>query len=247
MLWDHATLAWTPACGHIVDDRVATVLDAGTLVLRAFFGALPTPAGDVVWFVNVPRPQISRRASARRPGAGVAADAGGPGRRRSRSVPRITTGRLELAGDNTFDLPHVPVWHRQRLGLVGDAIHAPAPSSGQGASLALEDAVVLASCLHAAPTREAGFAAFEQHRRARVERVVAEGARHSSSKTAGPVRRVVHDAILRSVFRRMATRQSQAGSTDHVTLPRLPERDGPATPATSVGPPPRRAGGTGAA
>ena len=27
---------------------------------RAFFGAHPTPAGDVVWFVNVPREEISR-------------------------------------------------------------------------------------------------------------------------------------------------------------------------------------------
>ncbi|NED67335.1 FAD-dependent monooxygenase, partial [Streptomyces sp. SID10244] len=73
-------------------------------------------------------------------------------------------GRLELAADNTYDLPSVPVWHRGRVGLVGDAIHAPAPSSGQGASMALEDAVVMAASLAGSGDVEAGFVAFESAR-----------------------------------------------------------------------------------
>ena len=36
-------------------------------------------------------------------------------------------------------------WTRERIVVVGDAAHAPSPSSGQGASMALEDAVVLAT------------------------------------------------------------------------------------------------------
>lgn len=132
----------------------------------------------------------------------------------------ISTGPLELASDNTYDLPHVPTSHRGRLGLVGDAIHAPAPSSGQGASMALEDAVVLASRLHTETTPERAFTTFEEQRRRRVERIVAEGARSSSSKTAGSMQRIVQDAILRIVFQRIATRDTQAWITDHrVTLP----------------------------
>lgn len=188
---------------------------------RAFFGALPTPAGDVVWFVNVPRQPVSRQERATTPPAvwqtllaDLAAADPGP------FHDLITTGRLELAGDNTYDLPHVPTWHRGRLGLVGDAIHAPAPSSGQGASMALEDAVVLASCLHTETTPERAFTTFEEQRRRRVERIVAEGARSSSSKTAGSMQRIVQDAILRIVFQRIATRDTQAWITDHrVTLP----------------------------
>ncbi|MDL9944964.1 FAD-dependent monooxygenase [Gordonia sp. ABSL11-1] len=94
----------------------------------------------------------------------------------------IRDGELELAGDNTYDLPTVPIWHRGRIGLIGDAVHAPAPSSGQGASMALEDAVGMASSLAGADT-QAGFRAFEQTRRQRVEKIVAMGARASSSKT----------------------------------------------------------------
>ena len=51
------------------------------------------------------------------------------------------------------DLPELPVWHRGRVVLVGDAAHAVGPHAGQGASMAIEDAVVLAACLDREPER----------------------------------------------------------------------------------------------
>jgi FAD-dependent urate hydroxylase len=45
------------------------------------------------------------------------------------------------------DLDPVPVWHRDNVLLIGDAAHAPLPTSGQGACQALEDAWHLARCL----------------------------------------------------------------------------------------------------
>ena len=130
----------------------------------------------------------------------------------------VADGVLELAGDNTYDLPHVPHWSRDRLVVVGDAAHAPSPSSGQGASMALEDAVVLAQALRdsvPATTRRpgrldrpaAGFAAYEQARRARVERIVKAGARSSSSKTPGPVGRRFQEAAMTLVFRYAVTEE----------------------------------------
>jgi len=38
------------------------------------------------------------------------------------------------------------------MAIIGDAAHAPSPTSGQGASLACEDAVILAKCLRDLPT-----------------------------------------------------------------------------------------------
>nr|WP_244420824.1 FAD-dependent monooxygenase [Mesorhizobium japonicum] len=38
---------------------------------------------------------------------------------------------------------HLPQWHTDRVVVLGDAAHAVAPHSGQGASMAIEDAVVL--------------------------------------------------------------------------------------------------------
>jgi 2-polyprenyl-6-methoxyphenol hydroxylase-like FAD-dependent oxidoreductase len=79
--------------------------------------------------------------------------------------------------------------------IIGDAAHATSPSSGQGASMAIEDAVVLATCLRDLPAADA-FTTYEQLRRERVERVVAAGARASSTKVAGPVARVFRDLLM---------------------------------------------------
>ena len=184
---------------------------------RAFFGAHRTPAGDVVWFANVPRPPIGPEERATTSAeqwrawlVDLFVDDAGP------AAELVRTGELELAGDSTYDLAHVPVWHRGRVVLVGDAAHAPAPSSGQGASMALEDAVELARCLRDVPVGvEAAFAAYEGLRRRRVERIVAAGARSSSSKVPGRVGRLVRDAMLRLVFRYVVTDRSVAWMSDH--------------------------------
>ena len=87
--------------------------------------------------------------------------------------------------------------------VIGDAAHATSPSSGQGASLAIEDAVELGRCLRDLPDVPMAFTAYEALRRERVERVVAHGNRSSTAKAAGPVGRVLRDAFLPLVLRRM--------------------------------------------
>ena len=209
----------TPQAWHFVFGR------------RAFFGAHPLPTGDVVWFVNVPRAEVSRSEREATSDAAwltwlgelVSWDAGPASR-------LVSSGRLELAGDNTHDLAHVPTWWRGSTVLVGDAAHAPSPSSGQGAAMALEDAVVLGRCLarHARgglPASDRGpLAAYEQARRRRVEAVVRAGARSSSAKIPGPVGRVVQESLLRVVF----ASGLAARSTNAITAHRL----GPGSPLT---------------
>jgi len=46
-----------------------------------------------------------------------------------------------------YDLDPLSIWRRDNVLLIGDAAHAPLPTSGQGACQALEDAWQLASCL----------------------------------------------------------------------------------------------------
>jgi 2-polyprenyl-6-methoxyphenol hydroxylase-like FAD-dependent oxidoreductase len=93
-------------------------------------------------------------------------------------------------------------WHDDRMIVIGDAAHATSPSSGQGASMAIEDAVELGRCLRDRPEPAVAFAAYERLRRTRVERVVASGARSSNAKVAGPVARVLRDALLPIFLRR---------------------------------------------
>jgi 2-polyprenyl-6-methoxyphenol hydroxylase-like FAD-dependent oxidoreductase len=122
----------------------------------------------------------------------------------------IAAGRLELAGDSTHDLPSVPTWYKGPMVIIGDAAHAPSPTSGQGASMAAEDAVILAKCLRDLPDIPRALAAFERLRRRRVERIVAQGARTGRSKTPGPVGRVLQGLILPLVFRFLVTEKSLA-------------------------------------
>jgi FAD-dependent urate hydroxylase len=100
-----------------------------------------------------------------------------------------------FAGWPTYDIPTVPTWHRDGMVLVGDALHAASPASGQGASMAFEDAVTLALCLRDHPSVNDAFAAYERLRRRRVEAVVARGKRTGDVKAPGPVGRWVRDRL----------------------------------------------------
>lgn len=107
------------------------------------------------------------------------------------------------------DLPHVPVWAKGRIALIGDAAHATSPSSGQGASLAAESAVELAKCLRDLPVAQA-FKAYEAGRRARVERVIATAARTNQSKAAGPIAARFRDALMPFFMARFTTPEKTA-------------------------------------
>jgi 2-polyprenyl-6-methoxyphenol hydroxylase-like FAD-dependent oxidoreductase len=172
---------------------------------RAFFGWAVAPGGDVWWFANPPRRDEPR------PGE-VEATPPAEWRRwllelfagdATPATEIIEATTTELRGWPTYDVPRVPRWHRDRMIVVGDAAHATSPASGQGASMALEDAVILAQCLRDLPDAPAAFETFVARRRDRVERIVAEGNKWSNTKAAGPVARVVRDALLPAVFRRM--------------------------------------------
>ena len=183
---------------------------------RAFFGHVADPDGGTVWFANVPRPPVTpaERAATtaeqwRRQLLELFAGDAGPAR------DLIADGYLELAGDSTHDLPSVPAWHRGPMVIIGDAAHAPSPTSGQGASMAAEDAVVLAKCLRDRPDIPEALATYEGLRRRRVERIVAQGARTSSAKTPGPVGRALRDLALPLVFKLLVTDRSMAWIYDH--------------------------------
>ena len=74
-----------------------------------------------------------------------------------------------------YDIATQPIWHQGPVVLLGDALHAVSPNAGQGASLALEDAIVLAKCLRDLPDLEQAFSTYEWLRRARVENMVRHG------------------------------------------------------------------------
>jgi FAD-dependent urate hydroxylase len=112
-------------------------------------------------------------------------------------------------------LAHLPSWHRNRMIVIGDAAHAPSPTSGQGASLSVEDAIVLAQCLRDEPTPQAAFTRFTAARRPRVEKIIKWAARINNNKIAGPVGRVVRDAMLPPILKMTADSKALRQTFDY--------------------------------
>jgi 2-polyprenyl-6-methoxyphenol hydroxylase-like FAD-dependent oxidoreductase len=85
--------------------------------------------------------------------------------------------------------------------------------------MALEDAAILGRVLGEAKrsgnSTEAALSSFEASRRKRVERIVAQGARSSSSKTPGPLGGAIRDVMLRLVFRFAVTEKSLSWMYDY--------------------------------
>jgi len=82
-------------------------------------------------------------------------------------IPRLLDA-LATCSDFYFDeiaQIHMPRWSEGRVVLLGDAAHGPSPLSGQGTSLALVGALVLADALVGHQQPSAAFAAYEQHMR----------------------------------------------------------------------------------
>jgi 2-polyprenyl-6-methoxyphenol hydroxylase-like FAD-dependent oxidoreductase len=81
-----------------------------------------------------------------------------------------------------------PPWHRGRTLLIGDAAHATTAHMGMGGGMALEDAVVLAQCIAAAPTLADAYDAFMSRRLERVRTVVETSVTMSRIEQAGTSR-----------------------------------------------------------
>ncbi len=70
----------------------------------------------------------------------------------------------ELFKWGLYDREPLPRWTSGRVAMLGDAAHPMTPFLGQGAAIAIEDAVVLARALTGAPSVAAAFAAYEAAR-----------------------------------------------------------------------------------
>ncbi len=82
-----------------------------------------------------------------------------------------------------YDIPFLDQWHQGSVCLIGDAAHATAPHIGQGASLALEDTLVLAQCIRDFADLQTAFARFQSLRQARVQAIIQQARKVGDSKT----------------------------------------------------------------
>ena len=166
---------------------------------RAFFGYHIRSSGEIYWFNNHGREQAPGRAELMQI---VSED----WQQRLLEMHRddlplireiIQSTDSGIGAFPIYDIPPQPIWHKGRVVLVGDAVHAVSPSSGQGASLAMEDAAVLAKCLRGSDSLEQGFATYESIRRERVERMVKWARTFGGAKLAtNPIQVWLRDLMM---------------------------------------------------
>ena len=150
---------------------------------KAFFGYIKAPGGPVYWFNTYPSADESRVEAKGDAVARLLADLhSGDSEATRRIIAATDPATIRIYPD--CDIPSLPRWSTERVVLIGDAAHAVTPHSGQGASMALEDALVLAAAIADEPTPAKAFARFEALRRDRVEAAVRLGRRGGAPKKA---------------------------------------------------------------
>jgi 2-polyprenyl-6-methoxyphenol hydroxylase-like FAD-dependent oxidoreductase len=108
------------------------------------------------------------------------------------------TPAAEITAFPAQDRPFREQWGRGPVTLLGDAAHPMMTSLGQGAALAMEDAVVLAHHLAGATDVPAALRAYEDARRPRARKVVETA--HSMSKmeqAESPLKLLARNAFFR--------------------------------------------------
>lgn len=89
-------------------------------------------------------------------------------------------------------------WVHGRVALLGDAAHPMVPALGQGANMALEDAVVLAQAVRSSPDLGEALRAYEARRVARAAEVVLRSRRQGAvDQGAGRLRALLRNAAMR--------------------------------------------------
>lgn len=152
---------------------------------KAFFSYLVKPSGDVFWFANLNESTAPTRGELEKKG-----DEWWHKRLKEAFADDqpfisdiITKSQTPIIGYPIYDLATIPQWQQGPVCLIGDAAHAPSPSAGQGASMALEDGLVMAQCLRDIADTEVALTRFVELRKDRAEKIVAQSRRNGSRKT----------------------------------------------------------------
>lgn len=94
-------------------------------------------------------------------------------------------------------------WHKGRVALLGDAVHATTPHLGQGAGMAIEDGIVLAEELARGDAPQAAFTAWQARRVERC-RYIVEQSKQIGDSQLGLRPPVDQSAAVRGMFEMIA-------------------------------------------
>jgi 2-polyprenyl-6-methoxyphenol hydroxylase-like FAD-dependent oxidoreductase len=125
------------------------------------------------------------------------------------SAPPVVRIREELTEANSIVYRPLEAmllprpWHKGRVVLIGDAVHATTPHLASGACIGIEDAIVLVEEIERAGDVEAGLTAFEERRWERCRMVVENSLRLGEIEVSNGDKQE-HAAIMRNSFMALA-------------------------------------------
>lgn len=151
---------------------------------RGFFAYSVSDKGEVWWFNNYfrdqePKPQETEKILKDE----IKDHLADIHRNDDPLFSRIIRNSYEIIAYPVYDLPRLSKWYKGKICLIGDAAHGISPHIGQGASLALEDTVVIAEQLQLNKECEAAFQAFQSERQPRVEKIIKNARKVGNTKT----------------------------------------------------------------
>ncbi|GAA2774362.1 FAD-dependent oxidoreductase [Saccharopolyspora taberi] len=150
--------------------RIEMIRGSGTA-----FGYAVEPEGRTYWFARLPAPPLDGE-----PGPALRERLLAALRSDATPAAEIVASTEDVLATDARDVATPPPWRSGRIALIGDAAHAASPATGQGASMAFEDAVVLAKALRDHGSTEV----YERLRRPRAENNIVRSADLTASDYA---------------------------------------------------------------
>ncbi|WP_420545849.1 FAD-dependent oxidoreductase [Nitrosopumilus sp.] len=195
------TYTGTVLVGGIIDDLMQTSLAPNTYHMtfgkNLHFGNLFEKLGRKLWWTYVPYPEDSVKNRTK-----VSWDEWKKKLLFLLKDEHLTVRKsIEMTKETLlylpiYNIPHLPTWHKGHVCLIGDAAHAISPHAGQGATMAIEDAVVLAKCLRDIYDIQDAFSKYQQLRKDRVEKMISMARRSGGMfTTTNPIGKIVRNAI----------------------------------------------------
>ncbi|NIG53082.1 FAD-dependent monooxygenase [Chitinophaga sp. Cy-1792] len=109
-----------------------------------------------------------------------------------------------------YDFEPIDKWYNGRIVVLGDAAHATTPNLGQGASQAIEDALMLSNCLAQTKNYTDAFHSYQEQRIARVRKVVEVSWKLAQlTNWKGAVATTIRDMMVRMVPNRITQQQME--------------------------------------
>ncbi len=162
---------------------------------RGVFIYLPSPDGSIWWTA-----QVAARQPPRDPASVTLAELAGLFRTEPQAAAVLRTATGVRAANIGHVLTPVKRRHKGHTVLIGDAAHPV--GAGQGASMAMEDAVVRARELAGEDSVPEALAAFDRQRHARSGKLAKTETANRDAKTAGPIATRMRETIMPHVFGR---------------------------------------------